>query len=128
MSRWGDRYISLSRRCKQANQTKAEIFISIHCNSVKNHSAKGLEIFHHKGSRDGKALAYHCFSFLKELNYTIDRGVKEAKFYVLRKTKMPAILIELGFISNKEDMKYLINENKQSMIAEKIFEFIKEVV
>lgn len=127
MSRWGDRYISLKKRCQQANQSKAEVFISIHCNSVKSHKPKGLEVFHCTGSGTGKRLASICFSHLKALNYTKIRGVKKAKFYVLRHTKMSAILIELGFISNKEDMKYLINENNQMLIASKIFEFIREI-
>jgi len=124
MTRWGDRYISLKRRCKQANQTKAKVFISIHCNAVKNQKAKGIEVWY----LSGKTLAKKCLKYLNEINFTKNRGIKKGRFYVLRKTKMKAILIELGFISNKEDMKYLINENNQSMIAEKIFEFIRELV
>jgi len=124
MTRWGDRYISLKERCKRANQTKAKVFISIHCNAVKNQKAKGIEVWY----LSGKILAKKSLKYLKELNFTKNRGIKKGRFYVLRRTKMKAILIELGFISNKEDTKYLINENNQSMIAEKIFEFIKEVV
>jgi len=127
MTRWGDRYISLKERCRRAGQTKAKVFISIHCNAVRSYKPRGLEVFSCKGSKRGEVLALKCYSRLRELEYTKERGTKIAKFYVLKKTKMPAILIELGFISNKEDMKYLIDENNQTLIASKIFEFIREI-
>lgn len=123
MTRWGDRYISLKERCKRANMTKAKLFLSIHCNAVKNPKAKGIEIWY----LSAKSLAMRCLNRLNEIDFTKNRGIKKGRFRVLRKTRMKAILIELGFISNKEDMKFLIDENNQTLIAEKIFEFIREI-
>lgn len=127
MSRWGDRYISLKRRCQQANQTKAKVFISIHCNSFKRERVKGVETFYCGGSAKGKILAKRCHQLLMRLKYSEDRESKHAGFYVLRHTKAVAILVELGFISNREDMKYLTNENNQMLIAAQLFQFIQEV-
>lgn len=128
LTRFGNRFISLNECCKRANTTKAELFISIHCNSFKDEKVKGIETFYCGGSAKGKILAKRCQQLLMELKYSKDRESKHASFYVLKHTRMTAILIELGFISNPEDAFYLDNENNQMLIAEKIFEFIKEVV
>lgn len=96
-----------------ANYSGADIFVSIHCNSAANPSAKGTETFYCAGSSTGKKIA-ECVqkSIIANLQ-TVDRGVKvdtqsaAGYLYVLRQTAMPAILIELAFLSNEDDAKLL---------------------
>lgn len=128
LTRWGDRYISLSERCKRANLTKARVFLSIHCNYAMNKQVKGVETWFYGGSEQGKAYAKKCQSLLAEIGYTKNRGLRDSKeFYVLKHTKMTSVLLELGFLQNKDDANYLDNENNQMQIATQIFQFIKEV-
>jgi len=91
-------------------------FISIHCNSSA-FNVWGTEIFIYKGSKKGRALAESVEEYLKPV-VPKWRGIKESsKFYVLKHTKMPAILIECGFLSNKEEAVLLSSENYQERLA-----------
>ncbi len=127
LTRFGDRYISLSERCKRSNSVKPRLFLSIHNNYALNPKIKGLETFYYQNSTLGKALAEKCQKLLDELGYTRNRYVKGAKFKVLKSTKAPAILVECGYLSNKDDATFLNNENNQMLIAAQIFELIREV-
>ncbi|SHF12070.1 N-acetylmuramoyl-L-alanine amidase [Tissierella praeacuta DSM 18095] len=118
-SRTTDTFIELSDRAKMTNQAKADIFVSIHVNSATNALARGVETFSHTGSSKGAILAKDIQdSIVQDKIFTVNRGIKTANFAVLRLTKMPAALAELGFISNSEDAKIL--RNKQSEIAESV--------
>jgi len=90
----------LGMRCKVANQAKADVFVSIHCNSAADKSATGTEVFCNKGSVFGHKLAEAIHARLIPALGLHDRGVKQANFAVLRGTDMPATLVELAFISN----------------------------
>ncbi len=116
---WGEKGVKedLKARCDIANKNLVDIFVSIHCNSSKNESARGLETFYYKTSQRGFLLATEIQKSIVESIKTINRGIKFADFYVLRATKMPAILIECGFLSNPEEEKMLNNQNYQTQIA-----------
>jgi len=96
-----DLYYSLDYRSNKANKENCDYFISLHMNSATNKSAKGVEVWVY----DEKSKVYNlakniCTNLSKDIN-TPNRGVKiSKKFSVLRKTKMPALLIEIDFISN----------------------------
>ncbi len=94
--------VSLSARCALANTEQADVFIALHCNSATNRDACGAETYHHPASAQGRALAERIQRGLVALGLK-DRGVRTAEFYVLRHTNMPAVLVELGFISNPGD-------------------------
>lgn len=103
-------YVSLDDRAKSSNKFNSDSFISIHVNDSSNISAHGLETFNDVGSTKGNKLATIMQNELvKQGLFTANRGVKAARFYVLKYTKAPAILIELCFIRNKADMDLLIN-------------------
>ncbi len=109
-TRKDDRYLSLDDRAKSSNEFNSDSFISIHVNDANNPAAHGLETFHDIGSVEGNKLATIMQNELVSQGlFTANRGVKAARFYVLRYTKAPAILIELCFIRNKADMDLLIN-------------------
>lgn len=125
MARTDDNFKSLSYRTTDANNWSADAFVSIHCNSADNKAAKGLETFCYKFKY--RELA-DCVQneLINDNLYTINRGVKEGNFHVVRESKMSACLVELGFISNTEDTN-LIEAKKNEMalaIADGICNFL----
>ena len=100
-TREDDKYYSLDYRSSKANKENCDYFVSIHMNSSTNKSAKGVEVWVY----DEKSKLYTlskdiCTNLSKAIN-TPNRGVKISKnISVLKKTKMPALLIEIDFISN----------------------------
>lgn len=111
LSRENDATVSLSQRTNAANTWKADCYVSIHCNA-HNGSAKGIETFSYNSNTKDLANDVHS-NILSTKSYTVNRGVKFAKFYVLTHTNMRACLVELGFIDNVEDVKLLINNQEQ---------------
>ena len=110
VTRKKDEYLTLTERCNIANNNKVDYLVSLHRNSSPNALANGLETFSCVGATKGKQLARKVQDSLIEKIPFRDRGIKEAKFTVIYKTKMPSILIELGFISNTKDNQ-LFDEN-----------------
>lgn len=104
MTREKDMTVSLPDRCEIANHGIVdgwkEAFISLHCNSNEGVPGFGMEVFHHPQSDQGKKLAE---SIDKHWPFSAKRGVKEAEFYVLKHTRMPAVLLEIGFINNPDE-------------------------
>ena len=101
MTRETDKFISLQERCNIANRHQADIFVSIHLNAHDNPEAKGIEVFSFPKSLTGAQLRNAVYMETVRLLFDwVQRGAKEARFYVLRKTDMPACLIECGFITN----------------------------
>ena len=105
---------SLSEVCSRANSLEADLFISIHCNSVESPYAEGIETWYCNGSSAGRMLAECIQDQIVDSLNTVDRGIKVAVpgkngLYVLTNTDMPAVLVELAFISNEDDEKLLRN-------------------
>ena len=90
-----------------SNKWGADLFVSLHCNAA-NRRARGTETFSCRGSAKGKHLASCIQKQVTDSIVTIDRGVKEAGFYVLKHTDCPAALIEVAFIDNDEDEQLLL--------------------
>ena len=97
--------VSLESRCQTANSANANLFVSIHANAfgITWNSANGWEIFTYKGSVVGKKLAEAIRKESIALLKLKDRGIKTDSLYVTKNTKMPAVLIEHGFYTNKEE-------------------------
>lgn len=97
----------LAFRAELANANGADVFISIHTNSVGNPGAHGTEVYHYPGSVPGKLLAACLQERLVAGLGTVNRGVKAANFQVLRETDCPAALVEVAFISNEAERSLL---------------------
>lgn len=111
----------LQARVAMANKWPAEVFISVHSNSAANASAHGTETYHSKNaSRASKELAKNVHAEMVPATGFRDRGVKEAAFYVITHTSMPAILVETGFISNAVEEQQLLNPEVQDRMASAI--------
>jgi len=129
LTRTRDVFMALEKRTFIANQTKSKIFVSIHYNAAKNPIAQGIEVFYHASSdkfRTGssKKLAARVLSKLIDRTVAENRGIKEGNFYVIRETKMPAILIEAGFMTHPEELHRLKDINYRDKIARGIAEGI----
>ncbi len=104
MTRTEDKYVSLNERTKIANENKADLFISIHRNAFTNDTAYGVENWiYAKTDADTERYAHGIMDELEAVGIQSHRGVKRGNFHVTRETKMPACLLELGFITNSKD-------------------------
>lgn len=90
--------------CESANSMGADIFVSIHCNAAESRQANGVETFCYSKGTSAETLAECIQEQICNRFYDLtDRGIKVANFYVLRHTSMPAVLVELAFITNEPD-------------------------
>lgn len=114
-------FLSLSARAEIANAVSADCFISVHANAAADAKVQGIETFHFPGSERGSALAREVQREMAD-RFTdhVDRGVKEANFTVLRRTAMPAILVECEFLTNPSMARWLLREETHRALAEAI--------
>ena len=120
-TREDDKYYSLDYRTTKANHENCDYFISIHLNASTNSSAKGCEVWLYNENSKLKNLANNLCNNLSTKMDTPNRGVKYSKnLSVLKNTKMPSLLIEIDFISNKEVENNLRNDNHLKNIADTI--------
>lgn len=111
MTRDDDSDVSLAERCKIANKARASLFVSIHRNSSSSSSATGVEMWVHSSNpTDDNLLAQNILDSFDTLDVVMNRGIhtgyrdgEDMNYYINRNTKMPSVLAEIGFISNKED-------------------------
>ena len=128
MLRERDRFVTLSGRAEMANRANAALFVSIHANaiSMSRPDVNGVETYYYSSGR-GLAASIQR-SMLRNLNVR-DRGVRQANFYVLRNSSMPAVLVETGFVTGREDAPRLADDRfRQEMgaaIAEGIIQYVK---
>lgn len=173
-TRTQDEFIELHKRAQLANESGADVFISIHCNSNKSSQPYGAETYVmglHKSNanldvaktenaaiyyEEDYKIQYEGFNPDADEDYILltmfqssnidqsinlsskvqhelkedvkrrDRGVKQAGFWVLYKTTMPGILIELGFLSNAEEEKFLLSNEGQQKMARAIYNAFKK--
>lgn len=122
MTRTDDRTLSLTDRVALAEQARASLFVSIHANSagLDRPQISGIETFHFPNSSEGKTLATLVQDSLIRLNDSPNRGVKTANFFVLRRTSMPSVLVETGFLTGTEDAARLATTAGQASLGRAI--------
>lgn len=121
ITRSTDVFVELAERAQISNSANANLFISLHCNSFDKKEPKGLEVYHYPGSVLGEKAASIIYREMQDQLKMTDRGVKTDTFTVLQKTRCPAILIELGFLSNPEEEKKLADDKWLELAATSIF-------
>jgi N-acetylmuramoyl-L-alanine amidase len=103
-TRTSDRFVSLGARTDYANEVLPYIFVSLHCNSFTDPAMEGLLTFiHPAASQDSRRLAALVESEAALASGAVEKGVREANFFVLRETVMPSILIEAGFLTHRDE-------------------------
>jgi len=120
MTRTTDLTLGLEPRVQIANNANATIFLSIHANaiSMSRPDVNGVETYYY--SENGRRLASIIHANVQPASGLGDRGVKQARFYVLRNTAMPAALLELGFVTGAQDHAKLRDPAWQEMISQAI--------
>lgn len=109
----------LMARVEMAEESDADIFISMHANAVNNSKRHGADVFYYAKSPDGKALANAIQAELAKVTQT-SQSAKTADYFVLRRNKIPAALIEVGYITNRDERALLQNPEYQRKLAEAI--------
>ena len=127
---YGDLDRPLADRCAIANDFKADIFISIHANAAPGpegiwHPASGIETYYYPTSSKGIKLAECIQNSVISNTQRLDRKIFAKRYHVLKYTKMPAILIECGFMTNQEEASLLISDAYRKNIAHAISEGVK---
>lgn len=129
LTRQDEREIDLEPRVSAANRANADLFVSIHANaiSMSRPDVNGVETYFY-ASPAAEALASNLQESLLEATGMNSRGVKEARFYVLRRTTMPAALVELGFVTGAEDAPRLADPAFRELLAQALTRGILQYV
>ena len=119
-----DVYVSLQDRVDFSENLNPDIFVSVHVNSSNSDSPYGIETHYYKDNSLQLAKTVHA-SMLNNIT-SKDRGLFKSKFYVINHTTAPAILVEMGFISNAAERAQLVTETRKKATAKAIAEGIDE--
>jgi N-acetylmuramoyl-L-alanine amidase len=116
---------SLAARVNGAAEFQADYFVSLHVNAYTEDTANGIEVFVPAGDRESYAFGHAMLRGMVEATSLNNRGMKQSdELYVLKNTEMPAVLLEMGFISNAEDAA-LLSEHPE-LFAQGIYHGIVE--
>lgn len=133
-TRTSDVFITLDDRAKFANKYGADLFVSLHMNAAGNASANGTEVFFslnnnspNKAGLTSRALATLMVNNLSNTLKMNNRGPKDSKFVVVHRNTVPAILIELGFMSNKNDLEKITNKTFQENSIKEMYDTLVKV-
>lgn len=141
LTRTHDTTLSLAERARLANKKKADLFLCVHANHASNAEATGIETYvlpacGYPGTADGSRargwqignrndyhntlLGFSIHSKLVAQTNTVDRGLKRQSFFVLRETSCPAVLLELGFLSNRAETLKMVTPAWQKQCADAV--------
>jgi N-acetylmuramoyl-L-alanine amidase len=118
MTRDSDVFVPLGTRCAIANSNRNAIFVSIHFNSATRSGASGIETYFY--NRDSLSLASAIHHYVAGGAPSSNRGVRRRGYFVLRRTNMPAVLVECGFLTNPTEAGYAQNASYRQKLAEAI--------
>ncbi len=123
LTRNGDQYITLSDRALLSNQQAADAFISIHYDSTADMGAGGITTYYTQDQQ--QELALHIQHNLVKNTSPKDRGIRQASLRVLRENKQPAVLVELGYISNPSEESLLHTSHYQERVTDGLLNGLK---
>ncbi len=111
----------LKRRVEIANEAQADLYISIHTNADPSPRWSGAQTFYLADSERSKVAAVMIQDELKRLLGNTDRKAKPGSYYILSRTEMPSVIVEMGFISNPREAQQLSDDQYQSKLAYAVF-------
>ncbi|MCX6845550.1 MAG: N-acetylmuramoyl-L-alanine amidase [Verrucomicrobia bacterium] len=123
MTRRGDYFLTLPQRCQIANRYRDAIFVSVHFNYTWKQDVSGLETFYFNS--EGQKIANQVQNRMIRYTRSVDRNEKFARFYVIRNTKMPSILVEGGFVSNEAERNRMKSARFREALARAIADGIQ---
>ena len=111
----------MQARVKMINETKPVLTVSIHQNSYEDPETHGAQVFYYSHSREGEAVAKILQESLQEIDPENHRRAKANEtYYLLRRTKVPTVIVECGFLTNPEEAEKLSGEEYQEQVAEAV--------
>lgn len=124
-----DKFVSLEERVSAINKHNPDLVLSLHLNYSKDVDIYGMEFFVTNTKQSEKSLAYaeKLAAKFTDKEYNTERGIKQAPMFILKNANVPAVMFQIGFLSNETDRLYLTSENGQNEIAKTILEFIEEI-
>jgi N-acetylmuramoyl-L-alanine amidase len=127
LTRSSDVEIDLQPRVDTAEQANATLFVSIHANAIdlSRPDVNGIETYYYSS---GEGLAEVLHGAVLQGTGARDRGIRSARFYVLRETSMPAVLVEIGFVTGSEDAAQLSRSSYRTQMARAIANGILQYV
>lgn len=134
MTRDRDLYLPLTQRADMANTAKCSVFVSVHFNASENGDAYGVEVFYYGPEKPGvreresQSLAKLVLGHICAYTSAKPRGAKGANFSVLRRTDMPAILVEGGFVTNPTELQKLKEPYYLNLVARGIAEGVNDYI
>lgn len=112
--------IDLNRRIDMAKEAKADVFVSLHVNATPTGQESGAETFYHYQSESGKRLAELIQQELIKIPGMNRRIAKPGDFYIIKNTSMPAVIVEVGYLSSVKEQKKLHQSWYQEQLARAI--------
>lgn len=112
--------IDLNRRIELAKEAKADVFVSLHVNATASGQQSGAETFYHYRSEPGKNLAELIQQELIKIPGMNRRIAKPGDFYVIKNTSMPAVIVEVGYLSSPKERKKLQQSWYQEQLSRAI--------
>ncbi len=131
MTRAKDVFLTLDERAEIANDKNPQLFVSVHYNSAPSKQAEGIEVYYYLSeeekmrSKESRLLAQSILDKVLNSTQAKSRGVKHGNFAVIRKTTMPAVLVEGGFLTNEDEMQKIKDAKYLKQLAWGIAEGIK---
>ena len=123
MTRIDDNFVSLKNRYEITNRENPRLFVSVHYNAAPSSDAHGIEVFYYRSednanrTQESKKLAQLALNQLIASTQAKSRGVKHGDYAVIRETKVPAILVEGGFLSNDDELTKIKDPNYLKQVA-----------
>lgn len=118
MTRNSDVFIPLGTRTAIANSNRGGRFVSVHFNSARRAGASGIETYYFRS--DAAALATNIHRNVVAIAPSENRGIRRRGYFVLRRTAIPAVLVECGFLTNPTEARYALNPAYRQRLAEAI--------
>ncbi len=120
LTRSNDTYISLNSRVSTSHYRNSEAFISLHFDSTTDRRASGTTTYYYNSLKDAPLASKMNVEIVKQAKLR-DRGIKFGNFHVIRENKAPAILLELGFLSNQTEELTVASSSYQERTAQGIY-------
>lgn len=128
MTRYKDEFIELERRAEIANENRADLFVSIHADSSLNRSTKGYTVYIAEDASSGSQAAAKAISQRMSQITSNGNGIRRENYRVLVKTKMPAVLLEMGYISNHGEANLIATDSFQNKVAQALSDGICDII
>jgi N-acetylmuramoyl-L-alanine amidase len=130
LTRTSDELITLDKRTDYINAIKPDLVLSLHVNSSPNHEKSGVEFYVSDKSpffEKSNEIASKLNLALAKNNSLKVSDTKTAPFHIIKKSEAPAVIVELGYLSNDNDKKYLTDDEEQNEIAKNIVTFLSDL-